>query len=469
MQSDTGVVADGRPSHEVGIGVLTRPVGYRGSLDPDVPTLGSLLRDAGYVTSLTGKWHLSSEVTEPDETWPTRRGFDDFYGILGGGTSYFNPKAFRAGEADAEADAQRADFYLTDALADHAADFVRQQTAQRQPYCLYLALTAPHWPLQAFEEDIATHAGRYAAGWDALRTQRSARQTELGLFPTQIHPAPRDQEVPAWEDAEQPDWQASRMEVYAAQVVAMDRAVGRVLAELDAAGTYDNTLILFLSDNGAEAMEIPIGRRFAPHVTPDSTRDGRPVAIGNDPSILPGGEDTYASYGRAWAHLSNTPFRLYKSWVHEGGIAAPLIVSWPAGGVGGGDVVHDPAHVTDLLPTVLEATDGSLPEAVTGVSLVGMLRGERMPERDLCWEHIGNAAIRRGRFKLVREVGMAWELYDLDIDRAERRDLAAERAELVAELATAWQAWADAHGVIPFPELVAMYEARGLPAWQANS
>ncbi|MFF2487177.1 arylsulfatase [Microbacterium sp. NPDC058062] len=459
----------GRPSHEVGIGVLTRPVGYRGSLDPEVPTLATMLSEAGYATALAGKWHLSSQVSEADDTWPTRRGFDRFYGIIGGGTSYFAPKAFFRGEQSAEDDALRPDFYLTHALADEAVDFVREQVAADSRYFLYLALTAPHWPLQAPADDIQERSGDYDDGWDALRERRRARQAELGLFPESFEPAPRDDAEPAWPDAGDPAWQARRMEVYAAQVVVMDRSIGRLLDELDRAGRFDDTLLLFLSDNGAEAMEIPLGRRFAPHVTPDHTRDGDPVSIGNDPSIVPGAEDTYASYGRAWANLSNTPFRLYKSWVHEGGIAAPMIASWPAGGIGGGGIRHEPAHVTDLLPTIAAAVGAPLPDRVTGASLVGLLQGERMPQRDLCWEHIGNAAIRRGRHKLVREYGGEWELYDLDVDRAELRDLAADHPELVAELARAWQEWAGRHGVIPFPELVAIYEAQGLPAWQATS
>jgi arylsulfatase len=459
----------GRPSHEVGIGVLTRPVGYRGSLDPQVSTLASMLSDAGYATALTGKWHLSSQVQTADETWPTRRGFDRFYGIIGGGTSYFSPKAFFRGEENAESDALRPDFYLTDALADDAVAFVREQSAMDSRYFLYLALTAPHWPLQAPDDDIRDQSGRYDEGWDVLRERRRARQAELGLFPQPFEPASRDDAEPAWPDAPEPTWQASRMEVYAAQVVAMDRAIGRLLDALDTAGRFDDTLLLFLSDNGAEAMEIPLGRRFAPHVTPERTRAGEPVSIGNDPSIVPGGEGTYASYGRAWANLSNTPFRLYKSWVHEGGIAAPMIASWPAGGIEAGGIRHDSAHVADLLPTVAEAAGVTPPDGVTGASLVEMLRGARMPERDLCWEHIGNAAIRRGRHKLVRERGGEWELYDLDGDRGEQRDLAAQNRGLVAELSSAWQEWADRHGVIPFPELVAMYEARGLPAWQATS
>ena len=459
----------GRHSHEVGIGVLTRPVGYRGSIDPQVDTLGTVLGEAGYATSLTGKWHLSANVSTPDDSWPTRRGFDDFYGILGGGTSYFNPKAFFRGEESAEEDARREDFYLTDAFNDHAADYVRERIDHDERYFLYLALTAPHWPLHAFDEDIRERAGAYAEGWDRLREARRARQAELDLFDGDFAPAPRDPDEPAWEDVEHREWQQRRMEVYAAQVMSMDRGVGRLLDELESRGRLEDTLVMFLSDNGAESEELQIGRRFAPHVTPDRTRDDREVALGNDPSVLPGAEDTYASYGRAWANLSNTPFRLYKKWVHEGGIATPLIVSWPAGGVAGGRIAHDPAHVVDLLPTIVQAAGADLPPDLAGRSLLGTLREEAGPERDLYWEHIGHAAVRRGRWKLVREVDGPWELYDMHVDRAEQHDLAEAHPELVSEMSERWQAWAAAHRVIPFDDLVGMYVERGLPPWQATS
>jgi len=458
----------GRHSHEVGIGVLTRTVGYRGSLDPDVPTVAGLLADVGYLTSLTGKWHLSADVREPNETWPTRRGFEDFYGIMGGGTSYFNPKAFYRGEEPVDVPVDDA-FHLTDALTDHALEVVDRAAREERPYFLYLAYTAPHWPLQAHEADISPHRGRYAEGWDAAREARERRQAELGLFPAPFPASPRDPEEPAWEDAADRDWQQRRMEVFAAQVTALDRGVGRLIDDLEARGRLDDTLVLFLSDNGAEAEELRVGRFLSPHVTPATTRDGRDVAIGNDPSIEPGREDTFTSYGRPWANLSNTPFRRYKKWVHEGGIAAPLIASWPAGGIPQGSLVHAPAHVTDLLPTIAAATGTDAPSGIAGADVLDVLRGGEASDRPLYWEHIGNAAIRVGRYKLAREFGAPWELYDLEVDRAELHDLAAEHPELVESLAAQWQEWADAHGVIPFAELQDLYEARGLPRWQAQS
>ncbi|MBB6389932.1 arylsulfatase [Microbacterium thalassium] len=458
----------GRYSHDVGIGVLTRTVGYRGSLDPAVPTLAGVLAEQGYLTSLTGKWHLSADVSEPNETWPTRRGFEDFYGILGGGTSYFNPRAFYRNEDPIEAPADDA-FYLTDALSDHALEVIDWAGRENRPYFLYLAYTAPHWPLQAPDDDIAVHRGRYHVGWDAAREAREARQAELDLFPAPFRPSPRDPQEPAWSATDDPDWQQRRMEVFAAQVTAMDRGIGRILDDLESRGELENTLVLFLSDNGAEAEELQVGRFLSPHVTPKVTRQGDDVTIGNAPDIEPGPEHTFTSYGRPWANLSNTPFRMYKKWVHEGGIAAPLIVSWPAGGISSGEVLHSPMHVIDLLPTIASAVGATAPDEIAGVDVLDALRGGPSPERPLFWEHIGNGAVRDGRWKLTREHGSAWELYDMEADRAELDDLSTRYPEIVESLAARWHEWADAHGVIPFPRLQDMYEERGLPRWQAKS
>lgn len=460
----------GRYSHDVGIGVLTREVGYRGSLDPDVPTIATTLADEGYRTALFGKWHLAADVRQPSASWPTRRGFGTFYGILGGGTSYFAPRAFFDGETEIDSATLPADFYLTDEITDRACAFADTAIVDGDPYLVYLSYTAPHWPLHAPDADVAARAGDYADGWDAARAARVERLGELGIL-HDVEPSARDAQEPAWTDVSDAQWQQRRMEVYAAQVVAMDRGVGRVLDLLEARGTLDDTIILFFSDNGAEAEEIDPGRRYAPHVMPTQTKQGEPVRFGNIPEVTPGAEDTFASYGRAWANLSNTPFRRYKKWTHEGGIASPLIAHWPAGGVAGGDVLHSPMHVIDVLPTVARAA-GAIAPHVHGTDMLDVLNGDDASndaDRTLFWEHIGHAAARRGRWKLVRERDEAWELYDLAVDRAETRDVAADHPELVDELARAWKTWADSHGVIPWPALVDTFAEAGLPAWQAQS
>lgn len=453
----------GRHSHEVGVGVLTsddRPHGYRGSLDPAAPTLAERLRGAGYTTALAGKWHLSSNTSAPDETWPTRRGFDEFYGVLPGAVSYYAPPLVD-GEERLPPSATEGDYYLTDDLTRYARGFVRRAHASGRPWFLYLAYTAPHWPLHAREADVARYRERYRAGWDRLRERRLARQHHLGLATAGDLPR-RDPRVPAWFEARDPEWEVERMAVYAAQVEAMDRGVGVLLDQLAAQGTLDDTLVVFCSDNGACAEELPPpSGRLPADAAPPETRDGRPVRVGNSPDVVPGPEDTYASYGRSWAHLSNTPFRMYKRWVHEGGIASPLVASWPAGGVLSGHLAGGPGHVVDIAPTVLQAV-GSDAAGMAGVSMLDQWRGADAVERPLFWEHLGNAAVRYGRWKLVREAGRPWELYDVVADRGETRDLAGEHADAVARLELRWNRWARSAGVIEWDRLLEYYRARGL-------
>jgi arylsulfatase A-like enzyme len=267
------------------------------------------------------------------------------------------------------------------------------------------------------------------------------------------------------------------MQAYAAQIDRMDRGIGRIVTALQETGALENTIFIFLSDNGASAEPLPLGDleafRRRRSIVPPSTWAGAPLRIGNAPDIEPGPEDTYASYGRAWANLSNTPFRFYKRWVHEGGVSTPLIVHWPAGGLGA-HVVDTAFQLTDVVPTVLEATGvrypssypGRDPLPLEGRSMLPALRGARVPPGTLYWEHIGNTAIRRGRFKLVREHGAPWELYDIDADRAELVDLAARHPDVVGELATAWSAWAERVGVIPWERVQEIYrrDAKGDPA-----
>ncbi|MDQ4098524.1 MAG: sulfatase-like hydrolase/transferase, partial [Actinomycetota bacterium] len=288
----------------------------------------------------------------------------------------------------------------------------------------------------------------------------------------------RDPGEPAWKDEPHQKWQARRMQAYAAQVQRMDQGVGELCAELDRAGVRDDTIVLFLSDNGASPEELPIVElerfRSRTDILRHHTRDGREVAIGNDPSVMPGPEHTYASYGRAWANLSNTPFRLYKKWVHEGGIAAPFIVSWPAGEVAAGLIVPEAHQLVDVLPTILEAagvqyatTAGdALP--LEGRSMLQAWRGTESGEAPLYWEHCGNAAIRAGNRKLVREHPGPWELYAVDEDPTETHDLAAAHPEEVQRLADLWQEWADRVGVLPFEQIVGMHRDRGLDAQHAE-
>jgi len=458
----------GHHPHSVGIGVLTtdsRPQGYAGSLTTEVPTLAERLKPHGYATGLFGKWHLASQVATPSETWPTRRGFDEFRGILPGASSYYQPP-LTEGETRLDDSELGEDFFFTDDITARGEDFVRRHAADAEPFFLFLTYTAPHWPLHAREDEIAKYRERFEAGWAAARTGRLA-----GLRAEGILPDLEEQTAQVLRDWPEEDraWQIERMAVYAAQVESLDRGVGRILDALDEAQVADDTLVLFFSDNGGCAEELPPGESMFPATTaPASTRDGRDIPFGNDPAVMPGPETSYQSYGKDWATVSNTPFRMWKRWVHEGGISTPFIASWPAGGIPrGGAVSHSVGHVIDIVPTIMDAL--GQPNPAEGESLLPVWRSPELDDADrvLCWEHIGNAAVRRGPMKLVREWGGPWELYDLSRDRTEAVDLASERPETVRELSALYEEWARAHAVIPWQDVLDDFVARGIPPRRA--
>jgi arylsulfatase len=447
----------GRHPHETGIGILTddqRPWGYPGSLRPEIPTAAEYFKRAGYATALSGKWHLASDTSAPNASWPTRKGFDEFFGILGGADDYFHPRGLFHNEE--HRDPPGDGFYLTTAIGEHAAQFVEAQAAAERPFFLYLAFNAPHWPLHAPEDAVARYAATYLAGWDDLRAARYKRLLDAGVLSGESALSERDPTQPAWEEAASGQWEARRMAVYAAQVELMDAAIGHVMRALEQGGAADNTIVVFLSDNGACAENLPPddAPKFLQR-QPTKTLSGMPMRIGNRPDIDPGAEDTFASYGRAWANLSNTPFRFYKRWVHEGGIATPFIISWPDGHLRAGVIRDAPRQLTDVLPTLLDAAGIDGKDGGPGRSMLPLLRGSEAgdDEHTLYWEHIGNAAARSGRWKIVREADRNWELYDMSTDRSELHDLAPRHPDIVAELSARWQRWADAIGVIPWPTI----------------
>lgn len=466
--------------HQTGIGILTgddSPVGYPGTLNRAGATIAEILKGAGYHTGLVGKWHLASSIWERDDAWPTRRGFDYFYGTLTGCGSFFEPGTLVRGETPIPEEAKRDDFYYTDAISDEAVGFIERTTPDSEPFFLYVAYTAPHWPLHAPEAAIDAYEGRFDDGWDVLREQRIERQRSLGLVADDTVLSPRDPDEPAWSDVPDKEWQARRMEVYAAQVTIMDTGIGRILDAIEASGTLDDTIVVFLSDNGASPEELPHIRDFESHTefySPVNKR-GESVHLGNRPEIIPGSDRTYASYGRPWANLSNTPFRLYKKWVHEGGIAAPFIFHWPAGQIGSGAILKRPHQLTHVLPTILEAAGVAYPDEVgdrrilpaegssflTELIMNNAVDTPIAPDQTLYWEHCGNAAVRRGDWKLVRRYPRRWELYDLSTDPTELRDVLAGHRELAEELFTAWSIWASRVGVVPFERIVELYELRG--------
>lgn len=469
----------GMHPHQVGMGILTNndaPRGYPGTLAKHHPTTAEIFRDAGYSTCLAGKWHLASDMASPNSGWPTRRGFDRFFGTLAGCGSYYAPGTLTRGEWDASDEANAPDFFYTDAITAEAVSFLEEEARKptQDPFFLYVAYTAPHWPLHAMEKDVNAMTGIFDAGWDELRDRRMARLIEEGLLSSATELSERDPTQPSWADTADKGWQIRRMQTYAAQIRRMDEGVGRIHSALERTGRLDNTIIVFLSDNGASSEQLPkveLDRfRLRTDILPERTRDGRAISVGNEPHIVPGPEDTYASYGPAWANLSNTPFRFYKRWVHEGGVACPLIVHWPAGGLANGTVVHLPTQLVDILPTLLEATSVRYPgmdraassTTLEGQSILPALRGAAQDSKPLYWEHTGNAAIRLDDWKLVREYPGKWELYNLAKDRTELHDLAAVYPRLVEQLAQSWRTWAERVEVIPWEDTLELYRARGL-------
>lgn len=470
--------------HQTSIGVLTYdmgPEGYAGNLSESCVTIAEVLKASDYCTYMSGKWHVASSLTEPTSAWPMQRGFDKFYGTIIGAGSFYHPNTLTRGNENVEHEAiNDPNFFYTDAISDHAADYVRQHKAEYpdKPFFMYVAYTAPHWPLHAHKEDIEKYRGRFDAGWDKLRQERLERLIHAGILDESWKLSPRDASQPPFEDALEQAWLVRCMEVYAAQIDRMDQGIGRILSALKESGQYDDTIVIFLSDNGGCAEDIPDGvdpKQLVEDlmIAQYKTRDGREVRIGNDPSIMPGGEDTYQSYGPAWANLSNAPFRLYKHWTHEGGISTPLIVHWPAGITAKGAIRHTPGQLPDIMATILEATGAEYPAnrnglpvpPCEGASLVGSFTRDEPGRKPLFWEHEGNAAVRHGKWKLVRNYPQAWELYDMEADRTELADLAADYPERVAEMAAMYDDWAGRCGVIPREKILQVMRDAAQPAF----
>lgn len=451
--------------HQAGMGYMTSGAkdlpGYRGDLSRETLTIAEVLRPAGYATYMTGKWHVSRQDLPSGDrpNWPRQRGFDRFYGTNKGGAGYFDPLMLVRDDTpitiatDSEYQPKQS-YYYTDAIADQAARYIREHPRQDQrPFLLYVAFTAPHWPLHAPAAAVEKYRGWYDAGYEPIRSRRFERQKKLGVIPANARLSPL---VGNWEEEPHRAWEARCMEVYAAQVEQMDAGVGRIVAALRETGELERTLVLFLADNGGCAEKM--GRQPVPKpARPLATRDGR--TIRDSPGAMPGPDDTFIAYGRNWANVSNTPFRLYKHWVHEGGIASPLIAHWPGGFARRGAIEHQPAHVIDLMTTCLALSGATYPRMVNGrpstppegVSLLPALRGEPLNRTvPLAWEHEGNRAIRAGDWKLVAKGERGpWELYDLTADRAESQDLANVHPGRVRDLAAQWQRWAERCHVLP--------------------
>jgi arylsulfatase len=453
--------------------------GYRGQLNRECMTIAEVMRSAGYHTYMCGKWHVCRDIHPMgDKTdWPVQRGFERFYGTITGGGSYYDPttlcrqNTFITPQNDP--DYKPAQFYYTDAITDNTIQFLHEHETQsrKNPFFFYVAYTAAHWPMHAREEDIARYRGKYDAGYDPIRRARYESAKKLGLIKSDWELSPQAGD---WDKVPDKAWEARCMQVYAAMVECMDRGIGRIIEQLRQSGELDNTLILFLQDNGACAEDMGRTDRsgkapatlkpflpddLQPQIWPPmQTRDGRWVRSG--PGVMPGPPDTYVAYGRSWANVSNTPFREYKHWVHEGGISTPLIAHWPKGirSARNGIIETQPGHIIDLMATCVDVGKAKYPaerngekiKPMEGVSLLPAFSGKSLKRaQPLFWEHEGNRAVRDGKWKLVAKNNQPWELYDMENDRGEVRDLSAANPAKAKELAAKWDAYAQRANVLP--------------------
>lgn len=433
-------------AHNAGMGYMTgydqNVPGYRGDLNKNCVTVAEALKPSGYTSYVSGKWHVCSNIKPKgsQENWPLQRGFDGYFGILQGSGSYFTPKTLTTGNDRITA---KEGFYLTDAITDSAVAFIDK--SKKDPFFLYVAYTAPHWPLHAKEDDIKKYMKLYEAGWDKLREERYKKQLRLGILDKSDKLSSREDSVPAWKDipvSERAVW-VKRMAIYAAQIDCMDQGIGKITDVLKKNGLSDNTMVIFMADNGGCAEYV----------------SRKPVPLDDL-----GTDESFESYRGNWANLSNTPFRLYKTRVHEGGIHTPFIVSWPGHTAAKGSVVNNsPAHMIDLMPTFLEAAGAKYPSnykghtihPLNGTSLLPAFEGKTLTGRNLYWEHEGNRAIRVKDWKMVSKgSGKApyigpWELYNLAEDKTELNNLASKFPAKVKELEAMWNSWASENNVLP--------------------
>lgn len=448
--------------HQTGLGGMTGQAskfpGYQGEISKNCVTIAEALKSVGYKCYMAGKWHLTGNLKDT-VNWPKQRGFDRFFGSINGGGNFFYPNGLLLGNTLIEPDD---DFYYTDRIATYVKKFIseHEKSNDEAPFFVYAAFTAPHFPLHAPDSSINKFKGKFDLGWDVLRKKRFDRMKELGLTNSNFKLSKRDSLVPPWVDEKSKEWEARRMEVYTAQMYHLDVAVGRIVDTLKDNDVFDDTLIMFLSDNGGCAEDITMGwynfvtNRYGGRYT----RHGDSLLVSNNPKVMPGTENTFQSVGRSWANLQNTPFKMYKHYTMQGGIATPLIVHWPRNIKQKGSIFNEPYYLIDVMPTILKAARTIYPKTYggnsilpqEGISMLDTFFGLKSNvKRKMYWEHENNKAIREGDLKLVSTNGGDWKLYNLEEDPIEDNDLSNEFPKIVRKMKIDWRDWAWRTKVYP--------------------
>lgn len=441
---------------------------YQGYLNENCATIAEVLKRSGYTTLMSGKWHVGGGYDLLDKSsWspgnsghpiPTQRGFDKFFGIVSGATNFFHPQTLM--RDDELIDIDTTDFYLTDSISDNAVTMIEEAKETDKPFFIHVAYTAPHWPLHALEEDISNYEGSYLKGWDQLRIDRHEKLKGIGILDEKWEISPRHSSSDPWEKTEKREWEDLRMAVYAAMIDRMDQGIGRIMKKLEELDIDDNTVVMFLSDNGgcaeflAEDTSRPMPSQYA-----SPTRDGRQMNIGNRKDLRPGADNTFMSYDLSWANASNTPFRLFKRWTHEGGISTPFIVSWP-NRISQPSIIHEPTHIIDISATIYEAANATYPSEINGndikplegISFFKVFEGGKVVRNHpIFWEHEGSRAMREGEWKLVSEVGGNWEIYNMELDRTELTNLAEGEKDRLEKMKASYGEWMERCEVEKWP------------------
>ena len=473
--------------HQAGMGHLSTEnyteEGYVDDLSKNAVTMAEVFQSSGYATYMTGKWHIAKDIVNQNDrsNWPMQRGFQRYFGTLNGSGSFYDPGTLVSNNTYIT---PGDNFYYTNAITDTAVKFINEHQTPN-PFFFYIAYTAAHWPLHAPEKEVQKYKGIYDKGWDAIREARFKKLQKLGIISKEAVLTERGVSIPAWENAPMKDWQVRKMEVYAAMIDVMDQGIGKIITTLEKKGILDNTVIFYMHDNGgcaepldSDQPEIPMTaeqQQMHPYAKdsifvgkkPNYTRDGQFIRSGM--GVMPGPANTWLTYGIEWANVSNTPFKMYKHWTHEGGIASPLIVYWPKGITQKGLIRNQDAHLMDIMATCIDIADIPYPtsynghtiQPIEGKSLVGAFKNLPIKRDFIFWEHEGNRAIKAGAWKLVSKTEKnkvftekdqnTWELYNMEKDPSETNDLAQKFPSKVKELATMWEKEAIRTKALPWP------------------